>query len=191
MDPINLLETLVKEHKYKDAEKLARTNDIFPKFIETLANNKKMRQIGRIFKNNNIDIDTYPILLDRIRRRYVRYALRIETVNKVELRFLTRKELLIVLVEQLYENQLIDEALCIIQRNDLKDFVVNGEILICMEKEFSYMTNVYLDSDKFGGFIRTIGEFVRWQKLFVLIRLRYHETSDRIRYKHNCNKKYG
>lgn len=176
MEDPNLIETLVKEHKYQEAERLAKQLSKFDFLIQALEQHKKVRRAAQILKKNGLLLESYPGLLQGIKRRYVRYAMRIESAHKAELRLLTNKELLGIMTEELFMGNRVNEALSLLQRNCLQDFIKIPELISASQEGFLYMPNTVIDEDTFGEMNSALRELAGGQDIYLLSEFRYPES---------------
>lgn len=154
MDTLEPLRKLINKRQYKEAEELAKKLNIFAELIDLLSNNRHAKQATIILKKNKIPLADFPLLLDRLRKRYVRYVLETVPHEQAEVRFLSNKPCLAILAEDLCYKKKINEGLSLIKRHNLETFVAKKELKILLGSDFKYLDNSYLIKDGFGDLIR-------------------------------------
>jgi len=150
MDSTEPLKKLINKRQYKEAEELAKKTNQFAVLIDLLTNNRHAKQATLILKKNKIPLEEYPALVDRLRKRYVRYVMDTVTPAQAEVRFLGNKYCLAVLAEDLCYKNAINESLSLVKRHNLTPYIVKKELLEIINDDFEYIENTYLAKDGFG-----------------------------------------
>ena len=159
MESVDTLKNLINKRKYKEAEALAKELGKFNELIDLLSNNRHAKQATLILKKNNIALEEYPELLDRLRKRYVRYITETTPFEQAEVRLLSNKHCLTILAEDLCYKKQVNESLSIIKRHELETYIVKKEVLELLGSDFEYVENAYLAKDGFGILTSAHGRF--------------------------------
>lgn len=153
MDSLEPLKKLINKRQYKEAEELAKKHGKFNELIDLLTNNRHAKQATLILKKNQIPLETYPSLIDRLRKRYVRYVTETAPYDQAEMRFISNKHFLAILAEDLCYKKQINESLSLIKRHGLDQYIVKTELIELFGSDYEYIENEYLTKDGFSIFI--------------------------------------
>lgn len=157
MDLLEPLKKLIGKRQYKEAEELAKKHGAFDALIELLTSNRHAKQATLILKKNKIPWETYPKLVERLRKRYVRYVTETVSVEQAEVRFLDDRPCMAILAEDLCYKKAVNESLSLVQRHQLEELIVKTELRELLGEDFEYVENKYLLKDEFSELTRSDG----------------------------------
>lgn len=181
MDSNEPLKKLINKRQYKDAEELAKKSNKFDELIDMLTNNRHAKQATLILKKNKLPLEKYPKLVERLRKRYVRYVMDTVSPEQAELRFLSNKHCLAVLAEDLCYKSKINESLSLVKRHELQPYIAKTELLEMIGSDFEYIDNAYLAVDGFGELSSANGQVERRDGLRAAERVRHRPRARRVR----------
>ena len=81
-------------------------------------------------------MEEFPELIERSRKKWVRYLLRNKDVEQCELQICWDKRLLAILAEDLHFSKKIDHALTLVHRYQLQDYLQKVEIKGDVDKDY-------------------------------------------------------
>lgn len=148
------LSVFIKKSKFKDAEKYALENGMFNELIDALSTNRNNKQAIQIIKRNKREVTEFPLLLKRLKKRYVRFVGYNFSFEQQELRLITNKQLLAFAAEDLFFKGKLNEALSLIDRHTIHDLVEKTEVREAFDTPYKYIENQYIKEDVFGELIR-------------------------------------
>ena len=153
------VENLLCKKKYDLAYKVAKNENRVEELLKLMTTNHHCNHVNFILNAEDKSFADYPLLEERIMKKYVRYLQKSFKWEQIELRILASKQLLAYFCEDLfynhgkYDEQLRDIALSIVQRYSLESVVQKIELKSEIGQPFTYIPNVYIQNDDFGKLI--------------------------------------
>lgn len=153
------LTIMVKKKRIGEIEnQIADHKEQFDYTIELLSNNKDSELAVKLINKYNKDPENYPELLDRLKKKSMRWSLKEFGWEKNELRLKNKPDYMVILAEDIFHQKLRKEAVylvCkynlfpILTKKELKHFILND---VPKEEQETLKTaefNKYLKADEF------------------------------------------
>jgi len=146
----------VKKNKIGELEPLVKdSQDLFDHLISEMSTNKNAKRAAEIIAKYNKDPDNYPVLMNRLQKKSVRYIVSEQPWSMVEHRLKNKPELMVIAIEEYFfkgDKQVVMSlikryplAAALITKEDLKAWLETEEA-----KGFEELSNDLSQKDEFG-----------------------------------------
>ena len=120
----------VSKGKYNEIDSLIKNEaSLFDYMIEIMSNNKDAKRASELIVKYQKDYTKYPVLLERLEKKAVRFCMGDQPWSMVELRLKSDPNLLAIAAEDYFYRGDKDIAFSIVERNNLKPYLKKKEIL--------------------------------------------------------------
>ena len=148
----------VSKGKYNEIDGLIKNEaDLFDYMIELMSNNKEAKRASELIVKYQKDYTRYPVLLERLEKKAVRFCIGDQPWSMVELRLRSDPNLLAIAAEDFFYRGDKDIAYSIVTRNNIKSSLKKKEILEWLDTDASQtakiLSNDLLDKDVFGPYL--------------------------------------